>query len=483
MSPTFRRARLSENPQRWVVGTGALVAVGALLMPAFPANAAGAPAYRTEGVLTGLYQQTIPFWGSVSSTVVAKAGDAVTYRVAVPYGARGVGWMFPTDAFRLILDLSALADDVEDIDEVFDEMSTTPIANLTVTRTGSQVTFEGLFDPMFDEFVVEFAPEFARGGDSSMGVSASLVTRGQEEFSPDRWDYGPGGSLFLPVTAAQPAMDIMKQPSRTTVAPGDDSVTYTVTVTPTDEGPGNGPFTVTDDLSDVLAESGASISPADITILSGVLGAPVTVEDGILTVNGTFGSDASFVLSYTIAHEGLGDQVMKNSACVQSAGVSAQVQSDPAVPVPLTYDTAAFTIVELEGARVCGDAADVVLKAATTSPPVVSPPAPGGEVASPSTTPTPDSEATLPAPTDSAEATPVATPTPSGSPEGGEPSTDADPEDAPARAISAPVESASLADTGTPPLAAPISFGMILLALGTVLVGRVRSRRGSMLRR
>lgn len=343
---------------------GVLVIAGVVLLPTTAAQAASTEyGFNLREVFQGHYEQTIPVEANVSSTSVTAVGDRVDYRLSVRYGEWKAGWAFPLDAFRTSIDLSAIADDVEDIDAIFDDMTFTPVAGLKVERVGSTVNFFAEFDPEFDAFEVEFSATLASGGDGRLGMTGKVETRGRETENGERWDYGPSGTFDAPVVAAHPAPIIAKSVDRTTVTPEAPQAQYTISVQQPDGGEILNSFTLTDDLSDVLAEADGTL-PTDLRVVKG--GGDFTVEDGVLTGTGVYGEAGEFVLTFSTAHLGTGDGVLQNTACVQAPARSTMVQADPLVPVTSNPYDGKRKIVDVPGGSACSAAPDVVIEAPDT---------------------------------------------------------------------------------------------------------------------
>ena len=352
---------------------GAIITVGAVLAPGLGAGAAHAAdvtyEFTTVRLFEGAYAQKLPVEANVSSTSIGAAGERVDFRFSVDYGRWEPGWLYPIDAFKLTVDLSQIADDVADIDAVFDELEFTPVQGLTMERTGNVVTFLGEFDKAHENFEVRFSAVLARGGDGSLSAAARVESRGTDEWNGERWDYGPHGDIGVSSIAANPAPLVSKSVDRTRVTEAAPEARYSIAVQ-RPAGGNLGPnqsFTLTDDLSDLLAESGG-IEPRDIRVERGaVLGEP-TIENGILTATGNYDEHGEFLLSFAASHLGLGDGVMRNTACAQSAPRTTTVQVDPNIPVSGNPGDGTSATASVPGETACATAPDVLIDGLVPDP-------------------------------------------------------------------------------------------------------------------
>lgn len=280
---------------------------------------------------------------SASTRSVSAAGDRVEYRVAVPLSDIDPGAFYALTALKVTLDLTTIADDVADLDAVFDELEVTQLPGLTVRRAGTLVTFEAPITAGVPEFVASFTLDYASGGDGDLGLTTNIAMRADK----DRWDYGTALTLALPVHAAQPAPIISKEVDRTTVTPSDNAVTYTIDVT-RPAGTDHTSFVLVDDLTDVLAEARGA-TPTNMHIVRGSLASPLELANGILqTPAANYDADGRFTLTYSTVHLGGADGVLTNQACA--------VSETRVYPFP-----SAETEFAVEGQRACADADPVTI--------------------------------------------------------------------------------------------------------------------------
>ena len=339
--------------------SAALIAAGIVFVPALPAHAAPVYEYNYRGVEQGSYQQTIPFELNATTTSVTAFGERVDYRISLQYGEVQQGWQYDVEAFRGTLDLSAIADDVEDLDDVFDDMWHTPVQDLTFERVGDTVTFEGEFDPAYDSFEITFSVEYAPGGDGSFGPKAHIETRGNGGVNGYRWDYAPWADLGIRTIAANPAPVIAKSVDRTTVTSEEPRARYTIAVTKPIGPSMTNTFTLEDDLVDVLAESGG-VEPTDVLIERG--DGAFGIQNGILRGTGIYDATGEFLLTFTTPLVGSGDGVLTNTACAIAPDRTTTVQTDPAKPVTNSPQDGSSKSAPVPGGSACASAPDVRLE-------------------------------------------------------------------------------------------------------------------------
>ena len=415
--------------------TGAAAIVGVLLLPTGAATATAAGTEHTAvGHATSAYGAEMRAELSVSSRTVTAAGERVVYRLRVPFSefTHTQPGFYPLTAMRATVDLSAIADDVADLDSVFDDLETSPLPDLLVRRDGTTVVFEAEHATDAREFVATFAVDFARGGDGDLGVDATVAMRGGE----NRWDYGASVTVGVPVIAAQPAPIIRKTVDRTRVTAANPAVRYTIEVTRPKGSTANS-FSLSDDLADTIAEAGGAI-PADFRVERGSVapaqdGLPAgafAVGNGVLTGRGAYDPDGRFALSFSTVHLGSADGVLRNTACAEAPTRSIGAAGTP-------------EFVEVRGDRACAVAPEVTIDRVPPTPDPKPEPTPG-----PDPTPSPDPRPT-PVP-------PSATPTADGTERAG-----------------------TLATTGgaTAGAATVIAGALALTGAGALLLRRSRSRR------
>lgn len=450
--PEIRRHRttnewgklLASKKIQTTAATGAAAIVGALLLPtgAATATAAGTE-YTAVGRATSVYGAEMRAELSVSSRTVTAAGERVVYRLRVPFSEFTRPGLYPLTAMRATVDLSAIADDVADLDSVFDDLETSPLPDLLVRRDGASIVFEAEHAADAREFVATFAVEFARGGDGDLGVDATVAMRGGE----NRWDYGASVAVGVPVIAAQPAPIIRKTVDRTRVTAENPRVRYTIEVT-RPKGSTATAFSLSDDLADTIAEAGGAI-PADFRVERGSAvptqdGLPAgafAVENGVLTGRGAYDSEGRFAVSFSTVHLGSADGVLRNTACAEA-------------PARTLGAAGATDFVEVPGGRACAAAPEVTVERVPPKPDPKPEPEPKPE---PDPTPNPD---------------PRPKPDPHPAPHSAKPATPA---------VDGAGRSESLATTGGAAAGAAtvIAGALALTGAGALLLRRSRSRHGA----
>ncbi len=456
MPPEIRRHRttnewgklLASKKIQTTAATGAAAIVGALLLPTGTATATAAGTeYTAIGRATSVYGAEMRAELSVSSRTVTAAGERIVYRLRVPFSEFTRPGLYPLTAMRATVDLSAIADDVADLDSVFDDLETSPLPDLLVRRDGASIVFEAEHTADVREFVANFAIDFARGGDGDLGVDATVAMRGGE----NRWDYGASVAVGVPVIAAQPAPIIRKTVDRTRVTTANPAVRYTIEVT-RPKGSTATTFSLSDDLADTIAEAGGAI-PADFRVERGSAapaqdGLPAgafTVENGVLNGRGAYDSEGRFALSFSTVHLGSADGVLRNTACAEAPARTIGAAGTP-------------DFVEVPGGRACAAAPEVTIDRVPPKPDPRPEPEPKPDPR-PEPEPTPDPD-------------PRPRPAPHPAPDSAKPATPA---------VDGAGRSESLATTGGAAAGAAtvIAGALALTGAGALLLRRARSRRGA----
>ncbi|MBC9954962.1 hypothetical protein ICM05_09960 [Leucobacter sp. cx-42] len=349
----------SERAGKAVRVCAVALTAGTALLPAAAAHAAPVAEYEYNfrDVFTGAYRQTIPFEANVSTTSVAGAGETVNFRFSLRADQWQPGWLYPLDAFKLRVDLSHVADDVLDIEDVLDTLEATPMNGLTMEVVGNTVEFYGEFDEGAPrQFEVKFSVDVAPGGDGLLGVPASFETRGTDDFNSERWDYAPAGGATLPVVVAHPAPLVTKDVDRLLVLQSAPDVKYTITVKRPEGAEVPEYFSVEEDLTDVIQEAGG-LMPDEFVLEQGR--GDLEVVGNKLVGSGFYDQNGEWVLSFITSHLGLGDAVLTNTVCVQSPERTTTAQKDPNTPV--TGIPGAPNVVQLAvpGGSACAEAPEV----------------------------------------------------------------------------------------------------------------------------
>ncbi|MGR4009156.1 hypothetical protein [Leucobacter sp. 1207-22] len=346
----------------------AVAAVGTAFLPAAAAHAAPIAEYEYNfrDVFTGAYQQTIPFEANVSTTSVAGAGETVNFRFSLRTDQWKPGWLYPMDAFKLRVDLSSIADDVLEIDDVLDTLEATPMHGLTMEMVGNTVEFYGEFDEDAPrEFEVKFSVDVAPGGDGVLGVPASFETRGTDDFNGERWDYAPAGGTTLPVVVAHPAPLVTKDVDRLLVLQSAPDVKYTITVKRPEGAEVPEYFSVAEDLTDVIQEAGGLV-PDEFVLEQGR--GDFEVVGNKLVGSGFYDQNGEWVLSFVAPHLGLGDAVLTNTVCVQSPERTTTAQKDPNTPVTGIPGDPNVVQLAVPGGSACAEAPEVEIIHAPDKP-------------------------------------------------------------------------------------------------------------------
>lgn len=298
-----------------LVGAATLIAVGPMLLPAQPARAADPETplvVEADGVVDGSDGRPIHF--EVSSTTISAPGQTIDYTLTI-FGTKTTGsWRIPT-AFSAEIDLTKVVDDVADLDDVFDSLAFTPIAGVQVSRVGSVLKVEGPAIPHDVDFVLTFSAVFEEGGDGILDTTAQ-VSNYQVDYGTADWNMYHSLHLFeMPILAPHPAPLVSVVADRSSAAPGSDVVTYTINVT----RPGGSvadSFVLSDDISDLLAESG-NIVPSGLQVTTGS-NQSIAVNGNQLSGVGVYDASGKFTLTYTTKHLGLGDGKLTNTVTATS---------------------------------------------------------------------------------------------------------------------------------------------------------------------
>lgn len=248
------------------------------------------PIYRP--VAQGARFHSVSSW---STPTVSRPGDSASFTLEFHFNSN------PNDVaitnFIAKVDLSGIADDVADIDELMDSVEysyPSRATDITETVDGTFLVLRGTFDlaqPYEEDTVtVTFDASFAPGGDGSLradGIGYQTESPGANDLdgSPsldlpgNQLLYGSTVPVYAEVFAIEPAPLVSTTVDRSTVARAGESARFTVTVERA-SGSTASDFLFEGDLRDLIDDV-APLSLNDFTVSAGGFGAVPTFDGGI----------------------------------------------------------------------------------------------------------------------------------------------------------------------------------------------------------